>query len=94
VFKDLMSNYIYATEFLPVASERYGNVPRAAVAFAVPPTPVSSFRCKGGSCSSASPRQTILFIILDDFCLARPLKLPTEKPRPPVSLRFGLRDPP
>jgi len=30
----------------------YGNVPRAAVAFAVPPTPVSSFRCKGGSCSS------------------------------------------
>jgi hypothetical protein len=92
-FKDLMSNYIYATEFFPVASERYGNVPRAAVAFAVPPTPVSSFRCKGGSCSAASPRQTTLFIILDDFCLARLLKQPTEKPRPAVSLRFGLRDP-
>jgi hypothetical protein len=40
----------------------------------------------------ASPRQTSLFIILDDSSLARPLKQPTENPRPPVSLRFGLRD--
>jgi hypothetical protein len=27
----------------------YGNVPSAAVAFAVLPSPVSSFRCEGGS---------------------------------------------
>ena len=31
----------------------YGNVPRAAVAFAVLPSPASSFRCEGGS---RSPR--------------------------------------
>jgi hypothetical protein len=31
----------------------------------------------------ASPKQTSLFIILDDSCFARPLKQHTEKPRPP-----------
>ena len=70
----------------------YGNVPRAAVAFAVPPTPVSSSRCKGGSCSSHLQDRQVFFTILDDSSLARPLKQHTEKPRPPVSLRSGLRD--
>jgi hypothetical protein len=51
-FKYIMSIYIKRNGVLHCGIRAvYGNVPRAAVAFAVLPSHDSSFRCEGGSCS-------------------------------------------
>lgn len=56
----------------------YGNVPRAAVAFAVPPTPVSSSRCKGGSCSSHLQDRQAYSLFLLIFALHVPESNPLK----------------
>jgi hypothetical protein len=58
-FNDVMPITLNATKFCASASLRYMAMCRAAVAFAVLPTPDSSFRCEGGSCSM---KQTIVLI--------------------------------